>query len=311
MRLRWITWGWPLCILLFTLAVTLLTFLFPDIGARPVVIMVFLFVIPGMAVVRFFRIEDIAIELMLAIALSFSIDAFTAGIILYAGHWSPKNILSFLIGFCFSGAIAQLVLVRPIQALAQPIVTWNAEEEGKMIIDLAHASSARQKAGKTRAIIELANSLSHDDEDADITLEVAKISSFNLQDEDVDITLELAKMPSGEAQNEDADVTLEVAKISSFKPRNEVVDATLALGKKSSLKAQNEDADATLVLGKIPPFRQQNEDVERTINLKCQPDTENTELQAALLLQFQQALQEDTEEKTVSLDTSKLASKET
>jgi hypothetical protein len=293
MRLRWITWGWPLCILLFTLAVTLLTFMFPDIGARPVVIMTFLFVIPGMAVVRFFRIEDIAIEFMLAIALSFSIDAFAAGVILYAGHWSPQNILSFLIGFCFSGAIAQLVLVRPVLTLTQPLLTWNAQEqEGKMIIDLAHASSSRQKAEKTRAIIELANSLSHHDEDADITLEVAKISSRKAQDEDADITVELAKIPSRKAQDEDADITLEVAKIPSLKPKNG-------------------DADATVVLGKIPPSGLQNEDAERTINLKRQPDTKNTELQTALLLQFQQALQEDTEEQTVSLDTSKLSRKET
>ncbi|MBA2391839.1 MAG: hypothetical protein H0V70_03750 [Ktedonobacteraceae bacterium] len=273
MRLRWITWGWPLCILLFTLAVTLLTFMFPDIGARPVVIMAFLFVIPGMAVVRFFRIEDIAIEFMLAIALSFSIDAFTAGIILYAGHWSPQNILGFLIGFCFSGAIAQLVLVRPVLALTQPLVTWNAQEqEGKMIIDLAHAPSSRQKAEKTRAIIEMANSLSHHDEDADITLEVAKISSHKAQDEDADITLEVAKISSRKVQNEDA--TLEIAKIPSLKPKNG-------------------DADVTVVLGKIPPSGLQNEDAERTINLKRQPDTENTE------------------EQTVSLDTSNLSRKET
>src|SRR5450432_3441001 len=75
MRLRWIIWGWPLCILLFTLAVTLIAFVFPDSGARPAVIMAFLFVIPGMAVVRFFLIEDIAIELMLAIALRWAMVA--------------------------------------------------------------------------------------------------------------------------------------------------------------------------------------------------------------------------------------------
>lgn len=235
MRLRWIIWAWPFCILLFTVAVTLITFMFPDIGARPAVIMAFLFVIPGMAVVRFFRIEDIAIELMLAIALSFAIDAFTAGIILYAGQWSPKNILSFLIGFCFSGAVAQLAIVRPTRTLVHPLAIWNVEEEegSDVIIDLAKAPSSRQKAEKTRAIIELATSLSKKNEDADITLE----------------------------------------------------------------------------LPKIPSPRLQNEDTETTIILKHRQINKDTEAQTALFHQFQQAQQDDAEEKTISLDSSELSSK--
>jgi hypothetical protein len=263
MRLRWIIWGWPLCILLFTLAVTLIAFVFPDSGARPAVIMAFLFVIPGMAVVRFFLIEDIAIELMLAIALSFAIDAFTAGIILYAGQWSPKNILSFLIGFCFSGAVAQLAIVRPALTHVHPLAIWNVEEEGsKVIIDLAKAPSSRQKAEKTRAIIELATSLSNKNEDVDI---------------DVDITLELAKIPSPNQQNEDAETTINLK------------------------HTQNEDAETTINLKHT-----QNEDAETTINLKHRQNTEDTETRTDLFHQFQQALQE---EKTVSLDTSKLSSK--
>jgi hypothetical protein len=114
MRTPWLTWVWPIVILLSTLAVTLITFLFPAVGIRPVVIMCFLFLIPGMTLVRFFRTGETAVEWMLAIALSFTIDAFVAGVILYAGQWSPIHIMSFLIGFCFSGALAQLVILRPI-----------------------------------------------------------------------------------------------------------------------------------------------------------------------------------------------------
>ena len=252
MRLRWMIWAWPLCILLFTLAVTLITFVFPDNGARPAVIMAFLFVIPGMAVVRFFRIEDIAIELMLALALSFSIDAFTAGIVLYAGQWSQKNILSFLIGLCLSSAVAQLAIVRPTQTLVHPLNIRNVEEEGEkggdMIIDLAKAPSSRQKAEKTRALIELAASLSKKNEDADITLE-------------------LPKMPSPAPQNEDTEATINLKR------------------------------------------KQINEDTETTINLKRKQINEDTETQAALFHQFQHVLQDDHEEKTISLDTSGLSSK--
>jgi hypothetical protein len=285
MRLLWIIWGWPLCILLFTLAVTLIAFVFPDSGARPAVIMTFLFVIPGMAVVRFFRLEDIAIELMLAIALSFAIDAFTAGIILYAGQWSPKNILSFLIGFCFSGAVAQLALVRPAPTLVHPLALWNVEVEGsEIIIDLAKAPSSRQKAEKTRAIIEMATSLSNKNEDTDITLELVKRPPVK-QNEDTDITLELVKRPPVK-QNEDTDITLELVKRPPVK--------------------QNEDVETTI---NLKP-RQINEDTETTINLKHGQNTEDTETRVALFHQFHQALQEDTEEKTISLDTSELSSKD-
>jgi hypothetical protein len=117
MRAPWLTWAWPIIILLSTSAVTLLIFWFPEEGIRPLVTMCFLFLIPGMTVVRFFRTSEVAVEWMLAIALSFAIDAFVAGIVLYAGQWSPTHIMSFLIGFCFSGAVAQLAIVRPTTPL--------------------------------------------------------------------------------------------------------------------------------------------------------------------------------------------------
>jgi hypothetical protein len=121
MRAPWFTWVWPIIILLSTLAVTLITFLFPGVGIRPAVIMCFLFLIPGMTIVRFFYIGETAVEWMFAIVLSFTIDAFVAGVILYAGQWSPTHIMSFLIGFCFSGAIAQLVIIRPTPSGAEPV----------------------------------------------------------------------------------------------------------------------------------------------------------------------------------------------
>ena len=64
-----------------------------------------------MTVVRFFGLAENIIEWMLALALSFVIDAFIAGILLYAGWWSPIRILSILIGFCLIGTIIQLVVV--------------------------------------------------------------------------------------------------------------------------------------------------------------------------------------------------------
>jgi len=110
-RVSWLMWLWPMIIMLSASAAGLVTFVFPGLVVRPAVVMWFLFVCPGMTVVRFFGLAENIIEWMLALALSFVIDAFIAGILLYAGWWSPIRILSILIGFCLIGTIIQLVVV--------------------------------------------------------------------------------------------------------------------------------------------------------------------------------------------------------
>ncbi len=112
-RVAWLTWLWPSIIILSAISVGLVTFVLPDTVVRPALAMWFLFVCPGMTVVRFFRFAETVIEWMLALALSFAIDAFVSGILLYAGWWSPVHILSILIGFCLISAIMQLVIIRP------------------------------------------------------------------------------------------------------------------------------------------------------------------------------------------------------
>ena len=109
-------WLWPLCILLLTTAADLIT-LVPDVTAlpymgvaRPFVVMGFLFVCPGMAIARFFRLQDALSEFVLGVSLSFVIGAFIAGIILYAHIWSPTLIFDILLGFSVAGALAQLLL---------------------------------------------------------------------------------------------------------------------------------------------------------------------------------------------------------
>lgn len=101
-------WLWPTIILLSTIAVSFVTFVMPNIAVRPFIVMAFLFVCPGMVLVRFLHLHELAVEWTLAIALSFSIDAAMASIFLYAGKWSPTGILSLLIGICLCGAIVHL-----------------------------------------------------------------------------------------------------------------------------------------------------------------------------------------------------------
>jgi hypothetical protein len=109
-------WLWPIIILLLTAAASLVI-LVPEVIAtsavellRPSLVMAFLFICPGMAIVRFFRLCEMVAELVLGVTLSFIIGAFVAGIILYANRWSPVLIFDILLGFCLAGAVAQLLL---------------------------------------------------------------------------------------------------------------------------------------------------------------------------------------------------------
>jgi hypothetical protein len=112
-RLSHATWLWPALIILLSIGVELVTFVFPAVVIRPLLVMCFLFVCPGMTVVRFFGLSGAVIEWMLALALGLAIDSFVAGIFLYAGWWSPEGILAVLIGLCLIGASIQLVVKLP------------------------------------------------------------------------------------------------------------------------------------------------------------------------------------------------------
>lgn len=120
-RLRWL---WPTIIIsLSTVATGLVTFVNTDIAVRPFIVLWFLFVCPGMALVRFFRLEELVVEWILALALSFAVDAIVAGILLYAGRWSPTAMLGILMGISLGGAIIQIGLDSPISLLRRTRVS--------------------------------------------------------------------------------------------------------------------------------------------------------------------------------------------
>lgn len=108
LRVSWSAWLYPTMITLSTFAATLVTFVFSDIAVRPLLLMWFLFVCPGMTVVRFFQLDEAKIEWPLALALSIAIDAFISGILLYAGWWSPVHIFIILISFCLISVMIQM-----------------------------------------------------------------------------------------------------------------------------------------------------------------------------------------------------------
>ncbi len=97
------TFVWPIVVIVSTYLVGLVTFMFPDATVRPLLVLWFLIVCPGMVVVRFLRLRSPAAEWALIVALSLVIDGIIAGIQLYSGRWSPFATLIILMMFCSVG----------------------------------------------------------------------------------------------------------------------------------------------------------------------------------------------------------------
>ncbi|GCF10148.1 acyltransferase [Dictyobacter arantiisoli] len=90
---------WPIIIVCSALVAVMAMSVFPGLPARPLFIMWFLFICPGMAFVRFLHLKELLVKLALAMAVSFSIDGIVVGIYLYAGHWSPLAMMLTLAVF--------------------------------------------------------------------------------------------------------------------------------------------------------------------------------------------------------------------
>jgi hypothetical protein len=85
----------------------------PHSPLRLAVILWFVLVCPGMAVVRLLAVNDAATELALAVALSIALAMAAGGIALYSGLWAPGATLAILIAFTVGAAVAPLGRARP------------------------------------------------------------------------------------------------------------------------------------------------------------------------------------------------------
>jgi hypothetical protein len=103
---------WSAVILLSVLMAGLVNFVFPDITGRPIIVMWFLFVCPGMTLIRFFHLDERVTEWTLGIALSFVLDVMIASIQMYSGHWSPPLTLGILMGICTIGTLSLHIFRR-------------------------------------------------------------------------------------------------------------------------------------------------------------------------------------------------------
>lgn len=103
---------WPLLIVVWALVTGLLVFAGSDTPLRPVVVLPFLLVCPGLALVRLLRIREPVTELTLGVALSVALAVLVPGAMLYTGAWSPKASLALLIAAALAASGPDLVRPR-------------------------------------------------------------------------------------------------------------------------------------------------------------------------------------------------------
>ncbi|HEY7074339.1 MAG TPA: hypothetical protein VH418_03175 [Solirubrobacteraceae bacterium] len=100
-------WGPPLVLLLSTLAMFEGVAAHGASPARTLLVVCFLAIAPGLAVVGLIRLTDPWLEAALVPALSLSIDAIVGGVMSYTGLWSPAAAILVLVALSVAGAFGQ------------------------------------------------------------------------------------------------------------------------------------------------------------------------------------------------------------
>jgi hypothetical protein len=103
-------WFWPGLIVASAVAAVVVVLTGWDHPLRAILVLWFLCVIPGLAVLHPLELPDPVTGLALVVPLSLAIDALVAGALVYAGLWSPH--LATMIVAVLS--MAALTLARPL-----------------------------------------------------------------------------------------------------------------------------------------------------------------------------------------------------
>jgi len=117
--------AWPSLLLLSTAAVSVVTYAGIWPSARPFVALPFLVLCPGMAWARLLRVEPELNTIVLAVALSLSVDTIVATALLYVHQPSVQANLGALIAITVGGLLADPSLRRLLtrRSLPRPEVT--------------------------------------------------------------------------------------------------------------------------------------------------------------------------------------------
>jgi hypothetical protein len=111
-------WIWPAAAGSAELMVLVLA---ADLGSpwRPIVALVFMAIGPGASLVPLIGLQDLAMELMLVVPLSFALVALSSAALFYAGVWSPTAELAILLGLCVVGLTLQYAASRRVPSRAR------------------------------------------------------------------------------------------------------------------------------------------------------------------------------------------------
>jgi hypothetical protein len=77
---------------------------------RAPIVISFLLVGPGLAIVRLLGVPAATAQLSLGIALSMALDVLVPAALLYAGAWSPSSALAILVALAIAAALVEVVL---------------------------------------------------------------------------------------------------------------------------------------------------------------------------------------------------------
>jgi hypothetical protein len=103
---------WPLIIVISAVGLGLTVL--ADVGSpvRPALSFWFLFVCPGMAFVRLLQLNELWLELTLAVSLSIASNVAVSLLMLYTNTWTPTGALVILIALSMVGVVLQLIVLR-------------------------------------------------------------------------------------------------------------------------------------------------------------------------------------------------------
>ena len=136
-------WVWPLVLVASALGALAATVANWPSPIRPVLVLWFLLVCPGMALVRLLWLEDAIAEWTLAVAVSLALEIIIAGTMLYAGLWVPPLILATLAAVSLAGALVQLWRSAnqrgPVDAAARRVATereswWSCQDLHRLLV---------------------------------------------------------------------------------------------------------------------------------------------------------------------------------
>ena len=101
--------AWPAATAAASALVAVLVALEATAAIRGPVVLLFVLLVPGLAIVRLLHLRDWLFELALAVALGIALAVVVPTTMLYAGAWSPPVSLALIIALALAAAVMEVV----------------------------------------------------------------------------------------------------------------------------------------------------------------------------------------------------------